>query len=71
MNSVLVLFVIAANGTPPQALAITDQMPKTTCMSIAMPMAAQWMGQHPKLKLVRFACVDPKQVSAILGKHEA
>lgn len=69
--SILVLFVVSLNGTAPQALAITDPMPRTMCQSLGMPMAAKWIGEHPKMKLVRFACVDPKQIGAVLGKHQA
>lgn len=71
MNAILVLFVATLNGAAPQVLAITDPMPMTLCQSIGMPMAAAWIGEHPKLRLIRFACVDPKMVGAILGKHSA
>lgn len=71
MTSILVLFVTALNGSGPQTLAITEPMPLTMCKSISMPMAAKWMGEHPRLKLTRFACVDPKMVKAILGQHQA
>jgi hypothetical protein len=71
MTSILVLFVVGLNGSGPQVLAITDPMPKTMCMSIGQPMAAKWLGEHPKLKLTRFACVDPKHIAAVLGKNSA
>lgn len=71
MNSILVLFVTALNGTAPQALAITEPMPLSMCQALAMPMAAKWMGEHPKMKLKRFSCVDRHLVGAVLGRRQA
>ncbi len=71
MTAILVLFVTALNGTAPQVLAITAPMPAAMCQSIGMPMAAAWIGEHPKLRLSRLACVDPKQIATVLGKHAA
>lgn len=71
MTAVLVLFVTMLDGTQPQPVVLTDQMPKTMCMSLSQPMAAKWAGEHPKHKIVGIACADPKQLSAFLGRHSA
>ncbi|RWO34754.1 MAG: hypothetical protein EOS10_00170 [Mesorhizobium sp.] len=71
MTAVLVLFVSLLDGTQREPIVLTGAMPHLMCMSLSQPMAAKWQGEHPKHKIIKIACADPKQLAAYLGRHAA
>jgi hypothetical protein len=71
MTAVLVLFVTLLDGTQPQPVVLTEPMPQHMCLALSQPMAAKWMGDHPKHKLVGMACADPRKLQVFLGRRSA
>lgn len=43
----------------------------TECMTGAQPMLAKWQGDHPKRRVVRYACVEQSRLAMYLNNGEA
>jgi hypothetical protein len=67
--SILVLMACLSSGECiPVIGAETSRM---QCVATSQQLAAAWIGDHPAYTIRGLACVDPRKLSAILGRTEA
>lgn len=71
MNAVLAILACLSDGTGCQPFVITDILPQAACLSASQIMAAKWAGEHPGYQIKRIVCMDPRQLSVLLGRTSA
>jgi hypothetical protein len=69
MQSVLVILACLSGDC--RAHVLTAPMPYAACVSASMPAAAKWVGEHPKWRVTRIVCADPRKLSSFLGRTQA
>ena len=73
MSTILVIVACLAGGSDCKPYPITGEIPWSECMSgpAAQNAVREWLEQHPKRRLKKFACVEPRRVRAFLGRMRA
>lgn len=76
MFSIFAIYACTAFGTPKQECdwhTPTDVMPWVQCMSgpTGQVMVEKYVREHPKHKVIRYACIDPKRFQAYRGRTQA
>jgi hypothetical protein len=61
---------LSTGGDCYQAPAFQD-LREVECRSGAQPMLAKWQGEHPKRRVVRYACVAEERLKMFLNGGEA
>jgi hypothetical protein len=71
MYSVLAIVACLSTDQQCQVHVLSEPVPRVQCMTWSQPAAAQWAGQHPKHRIARILCADPKQLDNVLGRTQA
>lgn len=69
MYSILAI-VACLSGEDCQVHVLSDPIPQMQCMAWSQPAAAKWAGEHPKHRIDRVMCADPKRLDSFLGRSQ-
>jgi hypothetical protein len=72
-STILVIVACLSGGHDCSPYPITDEIPWSECMSgpTAQVEVQKWLHEHPKRRLKKLACVEPRRVQAYLGRTQA
>jgi hypothetical protein len=69
MTSILVLMACLNSG---ECIPVVGrEVLHSECMATSQQQAAAWIGQHPQYRIKGLACVQARELNAILGRGQA
>ncbi|OQM74921.1 hypothetical protein [Manganibacter manganicus] len=71
MLSALILITCSTVGFDCTTTVVADNIPFHTCPIAAQSEAAKYIHDHPKRKVVRMICADPRRIQFYLHRNEA